>query len=170
MTKDSTKPQQAGNQDTYAVLWNALGLSHQSQEAIETPQDPEGNINQDDLTTLSYEVLVRYHENDLKHDNPIAQNKRRHPRHPIGDRCQYRISGMPSYGQGLLNNISASGFAIGVYRKLTLGRTITMLIETGDSRQLPLIIHASVVREAGITDDGVYRYGCQIDRISNPNE
>ena len=167
MTKDSTKPLQEGNQDTYAVLWNALGLSDQSHDDTQAHQ---GSADHDDLTTLSYEVLVRYHENDLKHDKPVAQNKRRHARHPIGDRCQYRISGMPSYGQGLLHNISASGFAIGVHRKLTLGRAITMLIETGDSRQLPLIIHATVVREAGVTNDGVYRYGCQIDRVSNPNE
>lgn len=168
MAEDRTKSQQEGNRDPYAILWNVLGLPHQSRDDAQTHDDSAYDMD-DELTMLNYEVLVHYQENDLSYADHVVKNKRRHLRHPIGDKCQYRISGMPSYGQGLLHNISVSGFSIGVHRKLTLGRAFTLLIETGNSRQLPLILHATVVREAGVTNDGLYRYGCQIDRVSNPN-
>ena len=169
MTTDKTKLLPADKQDAYAELWNALGLPQGNQDNREA-HDHSTDDTASEVAELSYQVLVRYQGNDRNHDGHVAQNRRRHPRYNVGNRCQFRIGGMPSYGQGLLHNISASGIAIGVHRKLALGREITVLIETGDSRQLPIIIHATILREAGVTHDGLYRYGCQIDRIRNPNE
>ena len=168
MADDGTKQLQKINQDTYAVLWNALGLPHHDLDDTRSKHDSADDTVHD-LTMPSYKVLVHYQENDLKHDNRIAQTRRHLPRYTIGNICEYRIDDMSHYNHGLLHNISASGCAVGVNRKLTLGRTITILIETGDSRHLPLIIHATVVREMEATHDGLYRYGCQIDRVSNPN-
>ena len=97
---------------------------------------------------------------------------RRHHRYDVGDNINYRGDRMPRYDKGIIENISKSGIAITAYRELDLGQTITLLVENNDGyeRPLPLMIYATVTRLAGISADGLFRYGCEIERVNDPND
>ena len=168
MFNDRTQEMQQDQQSALVTLWNALGLSPQSY-ADSQSHEKQADNGGDELALLDYDVLVRYHSESPLDTNCLADNGRRHSRYPVDDECQYRMIGMPNYGRAVLHNISASGLGIGVYRKLDLNRTITILIETDNPKQLPLLIRATVVRDAGITNDRLYHYGCEIERVIDPN-
>lgn len=168
MFNDRTQTMQQDEQSPLVTLWNALGLSPQSYADSQSHRKRADNAD-NELALLDYEVLVRYHSESPLDANSLVDNGRRHSRYPVDDECQYRMIGMPNFGCAVLQNISASGLGIGVYRKLALNRTITILIETDNPKQLPLLIRATIVREAGTTNDRLYLYGCEIERVIDPN-
>ena len=149
-------------------LWNALGLSYKSYTDSQSHREQLDDAG-DELAFLDYEVLISYQSESRPDSDYLVDNGRRHPRYPVEDECQYRMIGMPNYGRAVLRNISASGLGISVYRKIDLNRTITILVETDNPKHLPLLIRATVVRDAGMTDDSLYRYGCEIERVIDPN-
>ena len=168
MFNDRTQKMQQDDQRALVSLWNALGLSYQSYTDSQS-RKKQADEADDELTLLDYDVLIRYQSENRTDSNCLMDNGRQHFRYPVDDECQFRMIGMSNYGRAVLQNISASGIGIGVYRKLDLNHTITILIETNNPKQLPLLIRATIVRYAGMTKDCLYCYGCEIERIIDPN-
>ena len=109
---------------------------------------------------------------DQQPSSPPIDHGRRHTRYDVHDNVDFRADQMSRYDTGIIDNISQSGIAITAQRELKLGQTITLLVENNDSyeRPLPLMIYATVTRLADITTDGLFRYGCKIDRVNDPND
>ena len=170
MFNERTQKLPQEGQSAFISLWNALGLSHQKNTNSQAHQKTgDTRVAGDGLALLDYEVLVRYQSTNRPDYDCCSDNGRRHLRHSIDDECQYRMIGMSHYGRAVLENISASGLGISICRKLGLNTPITILVETDNPRHLPLLIRATVVRDAGMADDSVFRYGCEIERVIDPN-
>ena len=155
-------------QSACAALWSALGLPFQ-QDALQSPLEVKTAAETEKLMPLDYDVFFGYRpEGDFGLASD-SRNGRQHTRHPIGDRFHFRFDSAVGYGQGVLQNISVSGAAIGVYRKLTMDQAIVMMVNLPDPQKLPIAVRLTVVRDAGATDEGLHSYGCRIDRVSDPN-
>ncbi len=155
-------------QSACAALWSALGLTFQP-EARQGPRDVKTGAEAEKLMPLDYDVFFGYHpQGDFGLDGD-SKNGRQHARHPIGDRFQFRFDSVHGYGQGVLQNISVSGAAIGVYRKLTIDQAIVMVVNSPDPKKMPIAVRLTIVRDAGATNEGLHIYGCRIDRVNDPN-
>ena len=144
--------------EAFADLWTALGLQH----------TPDAFANHAPAS-LQYPTWIQCESESASQRTGYSSERRRHPRYDVGGTCAYRIGSQPGYGQAILHDISQSGLSIGSYQKIVMGRSVTILIETKSVNHLPLMIRATVVRSAGMTNDGIYRYGCLIERVTNPN-
>ena len=162
-------------QSACVALWNALGLTRQQKNHSLKPslKVASNGVKADgaaeNLLPLDYDVFFGYHpENDHSVDSD-ANSGREHTRHAIEDRFQFGFGSMLGYGQGVLHNISVSGAAIGVYRKLTIDQAIDMMVNSPDPSKRPIAVRLTVVRDAGATAEGLHSYGCRIDRVTDPN-
>ena len=144
--------------EVFVELWTALGLKQAPNSSNDRVQE-----------SLDYPAWIQLESDNESQYARSSGDRRRHPRHDVGGRCAYRIGNQTGYGQAVLHDISQSGLSIGSYQKIVVGRSVTILIETKRPNHLPLMIRATVVRDAGITNDGIFRYGCLIERVTNPN-
>ena len=155
-------------QPACAALWKALGLAFR-QELLQQSLEVKNGAAAEKPMPLDYDVFIGYHpQRDISSDCE-SNNGRQHVRYQIDDSCQVRFDSVLGYGQGVLHNISVSGAAIGVYRKLTMDQAIVMMVNSPDPQKRPIAVRLTVVRDAGATDDGLHSYGCRIDRVSDPN-
>lgn len=168
MLNERTQKLPQDEQNALVSLWKALGLSYQGY--TESPSDKKQTDDAcDGSKSLDYVVLVRHQSENQSDPRCLTDHGRRHLRHSVDGECEYRKMGMSGYGEAVLQNISASGLGIGIYRKLHLNSSITVLVDTDNRTHLPLLIHATVVRDAGMSDDSLYCYGCEIERVIDPN-
>ena len=91
--------------------------------------------------------------------------RRRHRRF----KCTYIVVGRSGFAQGEISNISPSGLFICGRHQIGLNQSLAILIESKQSNQLPLRLHATVVRDAGTTRRGHYCYDCRINSVTDPN-
>ena len=156
-------------QSACAALWIALGLTFR-QEALQSSLTVKTDAVGEKHMPLDYDVFFGYRpEGDFGLDSGSRQNSRQHMRHTISDRFEFRFGNVLGYGQGVLQNISVSGAAIGVHRKLSIDQSIVMMVNSPDPKKLPIAVRLTIVRDAGATDDGLHCYGCRIDCVSDPN-
>ena len=132
---------------------------------VEQAQRGDAQIRRADLWT----VLEIQPSADEPQQSDYPDERRRHPRYSIERSCTYRVVEQSSFDSATLYNISESGLAIEVKRKMSLGRSINILIDDNKSDSLPWLIRATVVRDAGVERAGFYRYGCAINFIFNPD-
>ena len=157
------------SQSPCAALWNALGLTFQQAGLQSSLDEADVGAATEKHMPLDYDVFFGYRPEGHADLTGDSRNGRQHTRHPIGYRFQFRFDSVRSCGQGVLQNISVSGAAIGVYRKLTVDQAIVMMVNLPDLEKLPIAVRLTVVRDAGATDEGLHIYGCRIDVVSNPN-
>ena len=139
-------------------------LKVSSGNKIKKRQQSEAQTRADLWTVLE---LDQYSKESLQTDYP--NDRRRHPRYDIKHECTYRIVQQMGFDSAMLFDISESGLAIDVSRKIAVGRSINILIKDGKSNSLPWLIRATVVRDAGTVRDRFHRYGCRIEFVINPD-
>ena len=145
----------------YANFWSALGLRTSTDSSVKRQSwltDLWVALSLQSSSDSSAKVIRR---------GGYINDRRRHRRHAVGRKWSYRIVGEAGIGPATLYDISQSGISLGSHRGIAVGQPIPIRIEAKGWRQLSFIINATVVRDAGMTHDGIYRYGCVIDSISD---
>ena len=117
------------------------------------------------MAALRLECPIDYFDNN----GSRRTDRRRHLRYYVQRNCLYFVVGQMGLEHGTLYDISGSGLYIGGYHKAVVGQSATILLEPKRAAELPFIINAVVVRDVGMSHEGIYRYGCQITNIVNPN-
>ena len=95
--------------------------------------------------------------------------RRRHQRNHVCRECNYRVVGESRFRPATLHDVCQVGLSISCDQKIDVGQPLSILIETEELDLLPWMMRVTIVRDAGMTHDAVYRYGCEIKTIVNPN-
>ena len=134
-----------------------------SDDEAEKPKRSDEKTRSDLWTVLEIQPCP-----DESQQSSYPNERRRHLRYSVARDCTYRLLEQSDFDSATLYDISESGLAIEVKHKMSLGRSLNILVDDKKSDTLPWLIRATVVRDAGIVREGVYRYGCVIKFIINP--
>ena len=99
----------------------------------------------------------------------LLSNRRRYSRYVAGRKWSCRLIDQTGYKQAKLYDISQCGIAIDSKHEISVGKRITLRVESMRRNQQPFIINATVVHAVTLADNSTHRYGCVIDSIADVN-
>ena len=105
-----------------------------------------------------------------KHRSTHLKDRRDNGRQDFNTTIQYKMSDMPTFGEGQLHNFSRTGVLITIPRTLNINSDILLVIPTKGQHQLPVHVSCRVARKAGSDSCADYTYGCKIEMIHDAED
>lgn len=92
------------------------------------------------------------------------------PRHDVLSPMTYRLSPRATGQAGEIRNVSETGVFIIIKDQVATGSTLYLTVEPQQhARDQPVDFIATVIWQAPFSPGGRFGYGCQIDRLYDPN-
>jgi hypothetical protein len=99
----------------------------------------------------------------------LKEDQRSRPREEIHANMQYQIQDTEAFKEGVLHNISETGVLISCSQNLEPGSRINIVMPSEDPKEFAIHISGVIVRKISEPDVAISCYGCNIERIQDPN-